>query len=122
MSRPAPKLLAKFTHPPFAEKQCEICHAPAKDGKVVLTQTDVKALCVTCHDEKAKLIDSAKVPHPGAAGDCTDCHNPHASRQPGLPKNQCRRYLPELPQRHRRPGQEAVPASARFQAGLRHLP
>ena len=24
--------------------------------------------------------------HPGAAGDCTDCHSPHASRQPGLPK------------------------------------
>ncbi len=52
----------------------------------MLTQTDVKSLCVTCHAEKAKQIESAKVPHPGAAGDCTDCHNPHASRQPGLPK------------------------------------
>jgi len=82
----APKLMAKFTHPPFAEKQCDTCHAPAQDGKVVLTQPDVKALCVTCHDDKAKLIDTAKVPHPGAAGDCTDCHSPHASRQPGLPK------------------------------------
>jgi predicted CXXCH cytochrome family protein len=81
-----PKLMRQFLHPPFAEKSCEMCHAPAKDGKVVLTQTDVKALCVTCHDEKAKAIESAKVPHPGAAGDCTDCHNPHASRQPGLPK------------------------------------
>ena len=59
---------------------------PAKDGKVVLTQTDAKALCVTCHDDKAKLIETAKVPHPGAAGDCTDCHSPHASKQPGLPK------------------------------------
>jgi predicted CXXCH cytochrome family protein len=82
----APKLMAKFTHPPFADKKCEVCHAPAKDGKVVLTQPDAKALCVTCHDDKAKLIDTAKVPHPGAAGDCTDCHSPHASRQPGLPK------------------------------------
>jgi predicted CXXCH cytochrome family protein len=82
----APKLMAKFMHPPFAEKQCEVCHAPAKDGKVVLTQADAKSLCVTCHDDKAKLIESAKVPHPGAAGDCTDCHSPHASRQPGLPK------------------------------------
>jgi predicted CXXCH cytochrome family protein len=82
----APKLMAKFTHPPFGDKQCEVCHAPAKDGKVVLTQTDAKALCVTCHDDKAKLIETAKVQHPGAAGDCTDCHSPHASRQLGLPK------------------------------------
>jgi predicted CXXCH cytochrome family protein len=82
----APKLMAKFTHPPFADKQCDVCHSPAKDGKVVLTQKDVKSLCVTCHDDKAKLIDTAKVQHPGAAGDCTDCHSAHGSRQPGLPK------------------------------------
>ena len=73
-------------HEPFAEKSCETCHAPAKDGKVVLTQADAKSVCVTCHDDKAKLIDTAKVPHAGAAGDCTDCHSPHASNQPGLPK------------------------------------
>lgn len=59
---------------------------PAIDGKVVLSQADAKSLCVTCHDDKAKLIDTAKVQHPGAAGDCTDCHNPHASKYPGLPK------------------------------------
>ena len=82
----APKLMAKFQHPPFADKSCDMCHAPAKDGKVVLTQTDVRALCVTCHDDKAKQIENAKVQHPGAAGDCTDCHSPHASAQPGLPK------------------------------------
>jgi predicted CXXCH cytochrome family protein len=83
----SPKLMVKFQHVPFQGNGCDTCHAPAKDGKVVLTQTDVKALCVTCHDDKAKLIDSAKVPHPGAAGDCTDCHSPHASRYPGLPKS-----------------------------------
>lgn len=83
----SPKLMQAFTHPPFADKTCEMCHAPAKDGKVVLTQKDVRSLCVTCHDEQAKTIESAKVQHPGAAGDCTDCHSPHASAQPGLPKS-----------------------------------
>jgi predicted CXXCH cytochrome family protein len=82
----APKLLARYTHPPFADKQCEVCHAPAKDGKVVLTQPDARSLCVMCHDEKAKQIETAKVQHPGAAGDCTDCHNPHASKFIALPK------------------------------------
>ena len=117
----APKLMAKFTHPPFADKQCEVCHAPAKDGKVVLTQTDAKALCVTCHDDKAKLIETAKVQHPGAAGDCTDCHSPHASRQPGLPKTNavdiclgCHSDIADA-------GQEAVPPPAGFRAGLRYL-
>ena len=81
-----PKLMAKYVHPPFADKQCEVCHAPAKDGKVVLTQADAKSVCVMCHDEKAKQIESAKVQHPGAGGDCTDCHNPHASKYIGLPK------------------------------------
>lgn len=82
----SPKLMQAFLHPPFADKSCEMCHAPAENGKVVLAQKDVKAICVTCHDDKAKLIETAKVPHPGAAGDCTDCHNPHASKYPGLPK------------------------------------
>ena len=82
----APRLMAKFQHVPFESRSCDTCHTPAKDGKVVLTQTDAKSVCVTCHDDKAKLIESAKVPHPGAAGDCTDCHSPHASNQPALPK------------------------------------
>jgi predicted CXXCH cytochrome family protein len=81
-----PKLMAKFQHPPFESRSCDMCHSPAKNGKVVLTQPDAKSLCVTCHDDKAKLIETAKVPHPGAAGDCTDCHSPHASNEPGLPK------------------------------------
>ncbi len=82
----APKLMAKFLHAPFVGGGCDTCHQPAKDGKVVLTQSEPKALCVTCHDDKATLIEKAKVPHAGAAGDCTDCHNPHASSEPGLPK------------------------------------
>jgi predicted CXXCH cytochrome family protein len=82
-----PKLMAKFLHPPFADPTgCNTCHAEPKDGKVVLTQANVKDLCVSCHSDKAEFIEKAKVQHVGAAGDCTDCHSPHASAQPGLPK------------------------------------
>jgi predicted CXXCH cytochrome family protein len=35
--------MAKFMHPPFEAKSCDTCHAPAKDGKVVLTQPDAKS-------------------------------------------------------------------------------
>jgi predicted CXXCH cytochrome family protein len=78
------KLMQKFTHVPFQSGSCDTCHAQAKDGKVVLTQADSKAICVTCHEEQAKKIESAKVQHPGAQGDCISCHNPHAGQSPGF--------------------------------------
>jgi predicted CXXCH cytochrome family protein len=80
----SPKLLQKFVHAPFAGGTCDTCHAAPKDGKVVLTQTDSKALCVTCHEEQAKKIETAKVQHPGAQGDCIACHNPHGGKTPGF--------------------------------------
>ena len=79
-----PKLMQKFTHMPFASNACDTCHAPAKDGKVVLINADSKAICVTCHEDQAKKIDSAKVQHLGAQGDCIACHNPHAGKSPGF--------------------------------------
>ena len=79
-----PKLMQTFLHNPFENKMCDSCHQPAKDGKVVLTNADSKALCVTCHDEQAKKIETAKVQHPGAQGDCITCHNPHAGKSPGF--------------------------------------
>ena len=89
----SPKLMQAFTHVPFASGGCDTCHAPAKDGKVVLTQTDTKALCVTCHSEQAEKIEKAKVQHPGAQGECIACHNPHAGATPGFlqpdPVNAC---------------------------------
>jgi predicted CXXCH cytochrome family protein len=78
------KLMQKYTHPPFAMNACGTCHLPAKNGKVVLTQSDSRALCVTCHSEQAEKIEKAKVQHPGAQGECTACHNPHAGRTPGF--------------------------------------
>jgi predicted CXXCH cytochrome family protein len=80
----APKLMQEYTHAPFEGGSCDTCHAAPKDGKVVLTQTEVKAVCVTCHGEQAEMIEKAKVQHPGAQGDCTSCHNPHAGKAPGF--------------------------------------
>ncbi len=44
----------------------------------------MKVVCVTCHSEQAEKIEKAKVQHPGAQGDCTTCHNPHAGKTPGF--------------------------------------
>jgi len=84
----SPKLMQAFVHSPFegGKDSCGTCHAPAKDGKVVLTQASSKELCLTCHSDKKDLIEKAKVQHPGAAGDCTDCHSPHAGKTQGFPK------------------------------------
>jgi predicted CXXCH cytochrome family protein len=80
----SPKLMQAFLHNPFENKECEDCHQAPKDGKVVLTQKDVKSTCAVCHEEQAKQIASAKVPHPGAQDDCTVCHNPHGGMTPGF--------------------------------------
>ncbi|SPF44390.1 Multiheme cytochrome [Candidatus Sulfotelmatobacter kueseliae] len=79
-----PKLMQTFLHNPFENKMCDSCHQAAKDGKVVLTNADSRALCLTCHDDKGKQIETAKVQHPGAAGECVACHNPHAGKSPGF--------------------------------------
>jgi predicted CXXCH cytochrome family protein len=80
----SPNLMQAFLHSPFESKECDDCHQPAKNGKVVLTQKDVKSTCAVCHEEQAKQIASAKVPHPGAQNDCTVCHNPHGGMSPGF--------------------------------------
>ncbi len=79
-----PKLMQAFLHMPFESKSCDSCHQPAKDGKVVLTNTDTRAICLTCHGDKGEQIDKAKVQHPGAAGECIACHNPHGGKTPGF--------------------------------------
>lgn len=102
-----PKLVQKFVHSPFGDKDsCSSCHQAPKDGKVVLTTGTSKELCLQCHDEKQKQIESAKVPHAGAQGDCTDCHNAHAGKQQGFPKpdavNACLSCHPDQAEQHKK--------------------
>ncbi len=79
-----PKLMQAFVHNPFENKMCDSCHQPAKDGKVVLTNTDTRAMCLTCHSDVGEKMEKAKVQHPGALGECTACHNPHGGKTPGF--------------------------------------
>lgn len=80
----SPHLMQAFLHSPFESKECDDCHQAPKEGKVVLTQKDVKSTCVMCHEDQAKQIATAKVKHPGAQDDCTVCHNPHGGQTPGF--------------------------------------
>ena len=115
-------LMQKFTHAPFEAGACDTCHQPAKDGKVVLTQSEPKAICVTCHAEQAEKIEKAKVQHPGAQGDCTTCHNPHAGKTPGFIQPNPGGRLSYLSFRTGRAVPESAFASACVQAELCHLP
>jgi predicted CXXCH cytochrome family protein len=88
-----PKLVQKFAHRPYADKSCDACHQAPKDGQILLTKPDSKELCVGCHAETVKRMQSAAVQHAGAKKDCTECHDAHASRKPGYvrpdPVNAC---------------------------------
>jgi predicted CXXCH cytochrome family protein len=78
-----PKLIQKFVHRPYADKACDACHQAPKEGKVVLTKSDSKSICIECHASTVTAIEGAKVQHAGAQGECVECHDPHASRKPG---------------------------------------
>lgn len=46
---------------------------------------DTKGLCLECHSKKVdELTKKATVHQPVKDGKCTWCHNPHASKHPGL--------------------------------------
>lgn len=79
-----PKLVQRYAHSPFASNSCDICHLPAKDGKIVLTKASSKELCISCHEETAQQIKDAKIQHAGAKGNCLGCHDPHAGNKPGF--------------------------------------
>jgi predicted CXXCH cytochrome family protein len=61
-------------HPPYAERNCGICHDLSKQYKLVSTMPD---LCYTCHED---FSDGNKIVHgPVASGNCTECHDAHSS-------------------------------------------
>lgn len=45
---------------------------------------DTSDLCMECHSKMRDLATKARVHQPVKDGRCTECHNPHASKQKGL--------------------------------------
>lgn len=75
----------KDVHPPT--DGCDSCHDavepdhPRKGKKTFKLADKVPALCYTCHDEYGEK----PVVHPPVSdGDCTSCHDSHASDEPKL--------------------------------------
>lgn len=87
-------------HAPAAEGRCVECHSPHETERKRLLRDDIPGLCIGCHDKPMEdaegrtrpsiksLFEAAgkpaeegglKLHSPFADGDCTCCHDPHAS-------------------------------------------
>jgi predicted CXXCH cytochrome family protein len=80
-----PLLKAKTVHP--ATEACDTCHEstasphPQKGKKTFKLAQELPELCANCHDAFGQKKD---VHPPVKEGDCTTCHDPHASDEPKL--------------------------------------
>ena len=56
----------------------------ASDGRSQLQPVDQRAVCLECHSEMEDTFAAAHVHTAFADGQCSGCHNPHASRHQAL--------------------------------------
>ena len=82
-----------IVHGPVSAGQCVACHNPHAAEQAKLLREPIPGLCLTCHDTQLtdaqgdtlpptkRLFEDAEAQHhpPFAAGDCGDCHRPHAA-------------------------------------------
>ncbi len=70
-------------HDPVTGGGCLTCHEVHGGDVEGMLTSDVPGLCLDCHDTGAAFVAA----HSGRSitdADCTACHGPHASDQPGL--------------------------------------
>jgi predicted CXXCH cytochrome family protein len=83
----------QFKHGPAAVGACTLCHSPHESKHQSLLQSEIRALCLKCHQDFADQMEGSPVVHPPVKdGPCTDCHNPHADISPFMLKKK----IPDL--------------------------
>ncbi|MBI5623538.1 MAG: hypothetical protein HY924_07160 [Elusimicrobia bacterium] len=75
-------------HAPIRQGWCSICHASPEDPS--LMAEDSFLLCRACHDPGKEPLRKAHQGVTEIEGPCTACHDPHASAEPGLPREKGR--------------------------------
>lgn len=68
-----------FIHPPYAKRECSVCHQSEFSQKMNGKPGEV---CFTCHTD---FLTKAKVKHqPVENGECASCHDPHQADNTNL--------------------------------------
>lgn len=68
-----------FVHLPYREKKCASCHNQGRMGSL---NEPEPGLCYRCHSNFGNKY--TKEHGPAAGGFCTECHNPHRSKEENL--------------------------------------
>lgn len=71
-------------HPPFREGRCLVCHDDHATSQPHLIKAGGDALCLSCHTGMTLTTATQTLAHPAGGQHCTQCHNPHQSRERNL--------------------------------------
>ncbi|HDZ20992.1 hypothetical protein LCGC14_0254190 [marine sediment metagenome] len=69
----------RYTHGPVATGSCAACHRSHTSPYPNLLSTTGRQLCIDCHQDMGRQIDTVRYVHEPVKGDCLQCHETHAS-------------------------------------------
>jgi predicted CXXCH cytochrome family protein len=72
-----------FVHSPYEAGDCSICHEKNDKARPGPISAKINDLCYSCHEELQGIM-ARKFKHVAAVEACTNCHNPHNSREKKL--------------------------------------
>jgi predicted CXXCH cytochrome family protein len=78
-SKPLPEGAAKYSHAPFSQGDCSICHKnkdPQNPGKLT---KPARVQCLSCHEYQREQLKRSAFVHTPVKKDCIYCHNAHNS-------------------------------------------